>query len=98
MNELERTEFARKVEVLRGFLRDHGYQAALLGRRDDFAWITTGGDSKVLRTQENGVGILAITPHQEGGLGTTLEPIQRPGRRAPPEKIYPPPGEDGRTR
>jgi hypothetical protein len=33
----------------------------------------------------------------EKGLGTTLELIQRPNRRAPPEKICPPPATDGRV-
>ena len=62
MNELERREFAVKVEKLRTFLRQGGYGAALLGRQDDFAWITSGGDNRVVRTLESGVGVLVITP------------------------------------
>jgi Xaa-Pro aminopeptidase len=64
MDEIERQEFARKVERLRASLRDRGYKGALLGRQDDFAWITSGGDNRVLRTVENGVGVLVVLPER----------------------------------
>ena len=43
----EGEEFPRKVEKLRKLLRERGAPAALIGRRDDFAWLTSGGDSTV---------------------------------------------------
>ena len=73
MDDLERQEFSRKVELLRTFLRDRGYAAALLGRQDDFAWITTGGDNRVLRTIEAGVGVLAITPERIWLVAYTMD-------------------------
>jgi len=73
MDDLERSEFHRKLERLRAHLRDQGYAAALLGRQDDFAWITSGGDNRVLRTVENGVGILAITPDKVWLVAHTMD-------------------------
>jgi len=73
MNDLERSEFDRKLERLRSHLRGHGYAAALLGRQDDFAWITSGGDNRVLRTVESGVGILAVTPDRVFLVAHTMD-------------------------
>jgi Xaa-Pro aminopeptidase len=73
MDDLERAEFERKLERVRTHLRERGYRAALIGRQDDFAWITTGGDNRVLRTVENGVGILAITPDRVWLVAYTMD-------------------------
>ena len=54
-------ELSRKTEKVRRLLRDSGRAAALLDRQESFAWLSTGGDSRVVRTQEGGVGTLVIT-------------------------------------
>jgi Xaa-Pro dipeptidase len=61
VDERERAEFERKVERVRGLLRARGLAGAVVARQDDFAWLTTGGDNKVVQTVEGGVGVLAIT-------------------------------------
>ncbi len=61
MNDLQRAELTRKLERLRSHLSASGYAAAMLGRRDQFAWLTSGGDNQVVRTQEGGAGTLVVT-------------------------------------
>ncbi len=100
MNDLERAEFERKLELLRAHLRARGYCAAIIARQDDFAWITTGGDNRVLRTVDEGVGILAVTPdrvwlvaytmdadrvHDDELAGTPVEVVPVKWHEGPPE-------------
>ena len=73
MDDLERSEFDRKLERLRAHLRDRGYGGAVIARQDDFAWITSGGDNRVLRSVEDGVGILAITPERVWLVAYTMD-------------------------
>jgi Xaa-Pro aminopeptidase len=57
-----REESAAKLERLRALLRARGLAGAVVGRRDQFAWLTSGGESGVVRNQEAGVGQLVVTP------------------------------------
>jgi len=50
-----------KEERVRAFLEREGLDALVLGRQDDFAWITAGGDSRVITTSEMGFAYLVIT-------------------------------------
>jgi catechol 2,3-dioxygenase-like lactoylglutathione lyase family enzyme len=80
------------------FIRDHGYgvhhlgvlvedmEAALREARAAGYRVTMDGSGFGL----DGDGHYAYLD-TEDGLGTTIELIQRPSRRAPPEKIFPPP-------
>ena len=54
-------EVEKRIERLRAFLGSNGYNAALLGRQDQFAWLTLGGDNRVVRTQEGGACTLVVT-------------------------------------
>ena len=53
---------AHKREKLRAWLKTNGLDGAIISRRDNFAWITTGGDNRVINCSEMGVGHLVITP------------------------------------
>ena len=44
-------------------MRQNGYTFVMLGRRDNFAWFTSGGDNKVFRSAEMGMGLLLIGHH-----------------------------------
>jgi Xaa-Pro dipeptidase len=49
-----------KQERVRVFLEREGLDALVLGRQDNFSWMTAGGDSHVVITSEMGAGYLVI--------------------------------------
>ena len=50
-----------KEERIHAFLEREGLDALVIGRQDNFAWITAGGDSRVITTSEMGFATLVIT-------------------------------------
>ncbi len=50
-----------KEERVHAFLEREGLDALVIGRQDNFAWLTAGGDNRVITTSEMGFGILVIT-------------------------------------
>ena len=61
MNHPNTADFAEKTQRLRAYMEQNGYGAAILGRRDNTAWLTGGGDFKVLRDTEVAFGVLLVT-------------------------------------
>jgi Xaa-Pro aminopeptidase len=53
---------AHKREKVRTWLKANDLDGAIISRRDNFAWITTGGDNRVINCSEVGVGHIVITP------------------------------------
>lgn len=52
------------VERIRGWLEKNGYDGIILGRRDNYAWVSGGAKNHVLSSTENGVAYYIIS--QEG--------------------------------
>jgi len=52
---------AQKRARLRTWLKQKGLSGVVISRRDNFAWLTSGGDSRVLNSSELGFGHLVIT-------------------------------------
>ena len=50
-----------KEDRVRAFLKREGLDAVVLGRQDNFAWLTAGGDNRVVTTSEMGFGYLVVT-------------------------------------
>jgi antitoxin VapB len=50
-----------KQERVRDWLSRIGADGVIISRRDQFAWLTSGGDNRVLNNSENGFGHLVIT-------------------------------------
>lgn len=50
-----------KVERIRKWLQEKGYDALILSRRDNYAWMTDGAKNHVMWSVENGVGHLVVT-------------------------------------
>lgn len=50
-----------KAERVRAFLDREGLDVLVLGRQDNFAWITAGGDNRVVTTTEMGAGFVGIS-------------------------------------
>lgn len=61
MNKPDLKEVAIKEKRLLDFLDLHGFDAAVIGRSDNFAWITGGGDSRVVLSSETGFSYLVIS-------------------------------------
>lgn len=54
-------EIREKEARVRKYLEEKGYGAMILGRQDNFAWFTGGGNSRVIVPSEYGFSILVIT-------------------------------------
>ncbi|MGD8474823.1 MAG: M24 family metallopeptidase [Anaerolineae bacterium] len=54
-----------KEDRVRAFLEREGLDALVLGRQDNFAWLTAGGDNRVVTTSEMGFGYLVVTPDRK---------------------------------
>jgi len=50
-----------KEARVRGFLEREGLDALVLGRQDNFAWITAGGDNRVINNTDMGEGFVVIS-------------------------------------
>jgi Xaa-Pro aminopeptidase len=61
MNRSELKEGQIKTTRVLDFLEKNGYDALLIGRKDNFAWFTSGGSNEVVRSTEGGFAILLIT-------------------------------------
>jgi len=95
------------IEMLEGetvyaeFVKEHGYGVHHLGVLvEDMEAAIAQAEATGLRVTQDGAGFgLDGDGHYayldtEERIGVTLELIQRPKRRVPPERIYPPPEED----
>jgi Xaa-Pro aminopeptidase len=52
---------ASKREKVRAWLREADLDGVIISRRDNFAWVTCGGDNRVINCSEVGVGHIVIT-------------------------------------
>jgi antitoxin VapB len=59
------SDVEKKQERVRAFLERQELDALVIGRQDNFAWITAGGDSRVITTSEMGFAYLVITPDRK---------------------------------
>lgn len=55
------SEIAERDRRIRALLERHSASALILGRRENFAWATAGGDAKLQLSSEHAVGMLVIT-------------------------------------
>jgi len=60
MNRVDLSDYVEKCLRLRTYMKRNGYEFAVMARRDNFAWITGGGDNKIFRSSDMGFGILVI--------------------------------------
>jgi len=80
------SDVATKEERVRRFLERCGIDALVLGRQDNFAWITTGGDNRVVSTTQMGVGYVVIGKNHRWLVSYVMD-----GRRLVEEQV---PGEE----
>jgi antitoxin VapB len=71
-----------KQERVRAFLEREGLDALVLGRQDNFAWLTAGGDNRVITTSEMGFGYLVVTQDRKWLVSHSMD-----GRRFIDEQV-----------
>jgi Xaa-Pro dipeptidase len=62
-----------KVKKLRDWMNSQKFDAVLLSRCDNFAWLTVGGDNHVVMNTEFGVGHLLITAEAQYLLAYSMD-------------------------
>lgn len=72
-----------KEERVYAFLEREGLDALVIGRQDNFAWITAGGDSRVITTSEMGFGYIVITWDRKWLISHTMD-----GQRFMDEQVH----------
>jgi Xaa-Pro aminopeptidase len=75
-------EFRGKLDRVRAFLESTGHGALVIGRRDNFAWFTSGGDNTVVRSSDVGFSILVITTRTVFHVAQVMD-----GRRIQDEEL-----------
>ena len=74
---------AEKRERLRSWLDHTGYSGVIVSRRENFAWLTAGGDNRVLNNTEFGMGHLVLTPESQYLVAYSMD-----GRRLLEEQVH----------
>lgn len=82
-DERVRSVAQERRQILRNWMASRGFDAVLISRRDHFAWLTAGGDSRVLNNTEFGFGHLLITPEKHYLLGHTMDALRLFEEQAP---------------
>lgn len=53
-----------KLKRIRDYISRNGYTGMILGRQDNFNWITSGGNSRVVVPKDEGFGTIVVTQEQ----------------------------------
>ncbi|MEJ5202478.1 MAG: aminopeptidase P family protein [Anaerolineales bacterium] len=64
---------AVKRERLRAWMERRGFDGVVLSRRDQFAWVTSGGDNHVLKNSELGFGNIVVTREKHYLVAHTMD-------------------------
>jgi antitoxin VapB len=56
-----REDAGKKIARMREWIKPRGLSGVILARADNFAWLTAGGDSRIIESSETGVAVLVIT-------------------------------------
>ncbi|MCX5641888.1 MAG: hypothetical protein NTY10_01390 [Candidatus Omnitrophica bacterium] len=71
MNKKE--EFAVKLSRLRCFLAENKKEGILINRQDNFAWLTGGGENRVVTASDSGASDLLVTAQKIYLLANNIE-------------------------
>jgi Xaa-Pro dipeptidase len=73
MERLNLNEVFMKEERSLRYMEENGYDAVVIGRRDNFAWLTCGGDNSVVRSAAEGVCLVIITKEDKLIVANTMD-------------------------
>ena len=82
MNTPDKQEIKQKATRAQTYLDNNGYDAMIIGRQDNFAWFTDGGENRVVNLSESGAALLVITKEK-----TYLVAMVMDGRRIMEEEL-----------
>jgi antitoxin VapB len=77
-----RADALARQERVRAFLEREGLDALVIGRQDNFAWLTAGGDNRVITTSEMGFAYLVLTQDRQWLVSHAMD-----GRRFMDEQV-----------
>ena len=66
-------EIRQKEERIRKYMEQKGVQTLVIGRQDNFAWFTGGGDNRVCTTTEMGAAFIVITHEKKYIIGYNMD-------------------------
>lgn len=75
-SEQVQSDSLEKQRRLRVWMAQHKYDGVLISRRDQFAWLTTGGDNRVLNNATTGEGHLLVTPDRQYLLAHSMDALR----------------------
>lgn len=58
---------------VREWLQTNDYDSLIICRRENFSWLTTGGDPSVVNTTQNGIGCMVITQNNHFLVSHTMD-------------------------
>lgn len=73
MNIPDISEVNEKLRRIREFFEKTGYEAMVIGRQDNFAWLTCGGNNRVLITSETGFTLLVVTKDKAYAVAQVMD-------------------------
>lgn len=80
---------ASKRARLRSWMAQAGFDGVVISRRDDFAWLTGGGDNRVLNNSEVGVGHLVVTAQRHYLVSHSMDASRLLEEQAPGQGYEP---------
>lgn len=69
----DNSEVNEKLRRIRAFFEKTGYEAMVIGRQDNFAWLTCGGMNRVLITSETGFTLLVVTTEKVYAIAQVMD-------------------------
>ena len=73
VNDDRRADFRTKLARIRALLEETGRGALVIGRRDNFSWLTSGGDNSVVRSSDLGFSLLVVTKSSVFHIAQTMD-------------------------
>jgi Xaa-Pro dipeptidase len=77
------SDAAKKRSRLHQWMERRGFDGVLISRRDNFAWLTGGGDSRVITSTDAGFGSLLITRDRHYLLAHSMDSYRLHEEQAP---------------
>lgn len=73
MNLPDKQEVKEKEKRVKAYMEQEGYDGVVIGRQDNFAWFTDGGNNRVITLTESGAAWLVITKSKKYLLAYVMD-------------------------
>ena len=82
------SEFNQKLNKLFSFMNNYGYEALVIGRKDNFAWISCGGNNELAIPSESGAGIIIITYEKKYLIAQAMDIYRLRDEELPSKELF----------